>query len=130
MKDTDADLGERKGLVISDNARLVRAIALVLHSCLGVEMLELEPDSLREWKIPQDIDLLLIVLALSSPDSEPLVLLSRASLGAKIGRVPVLIVSERAFMSDPGDHVFHVDFPYDPHQLCEKAREVLRENLL
>ena len=128
MKDTDASLGERKGLVISDHDRLARAIALVLHRCLDVEMVKLESDSLREWK-PQDLDLVLIVLALSSVDSEPLVLLSRASLGAQIGQVPILIVSERAFVSDPGDHVFHVDL-HDMDKLCAKASEILREPIL
>jgi hypothetical protein len=127
MKDAGADSGEGQGLVISDNDRLARAIALVLDHCLGVEMVELGPDSLREWKTPQDVDLLLIVLALSSADSEPFVLLSKASLGATIGQVPILIVSERAFSSDPGNNVIHMDFPYNPQTLCDRASEIVRK---
>ena len=126
MKDAGDDSGGGRGLVISDNDRLARAIGLVLHRCLGVEMVELEPDSLPKRK-PQAIDPLLIVLALSSADSEPSMLLSRASLGAKVGQVPVLIVSERAFSSYPGDNVFHVDFPYNPQTLCDMVSEIVRK---
>lgn len=130
MKDSSAAFAVKKAFVISDDDRLARAIALVLDSCLDIEKIELQQGLRRQGASPIEDEVLdLIVLALSSVDSEPLVFLARASLGAMIGRVPILIVSERVFSSDPGDNVFHADFPYAAHKLCEQVRKILWGNL-
>ena len=117
---------ERKALIISDNDRLARAIALILGSCLDIEMIELGPASLQPCDRPEgDADLELIVLALSSALSDPVAVLSRSSPGKGIRQVPVLVISERAYPPDPGRKIFCVDFPFDPHKLCAKAKEIL-----
>jgi len=129
MAGTGAAVGQRKGLVMSDNDRLARAIALTLNRCLGIEMVDLGPGGLGEWKSPtRDVDFALIVLALSLADSEPLKLLSRASLGHRLGRVPTVIISERAFSHDLGNKIVHLSFPYDLRELCAQAGEILRED--
>ena len=45
----------------------------------------------------------LIILALSSLSSEPIVALARASLIDCIGRVPMLVISDKPFSSDSVD---------------------------
>jgi len=68
----------------------------------------------------------LIVVAMSSPTSEPVVALARASLAGQIGQVPLLIISDRPFHSDPNDRIIHLDFPFDIDGLCDKVKEVLQ----
>jgi len=129
MVGTGAAVGQSKGLVMSDNDRLARAIALTLHRYLGIEMVDLGPGTLRERKsLSRDVDFGLIVLALSLADSEPLKLLSKASLGHRLGRVPTVIISERVFSHEPGDKIVHLNFPYDLRELCAQAGEMLRED--
>ena len=74
-------------------------------------------------------DLDLLVLAISSPSKEPIVELARASLVERIGRVPLLIISDRPFHSEPGEPIVHLDFPFSIDALEIKAREVLSMNL-
>jgi hypothetical protein len=70
----------------------------------------------------------LIVVAMSSPSSEPVVALSRASLAGRIGQVPLLIISDRPFHSEPDDQITHLDFPFDIDRLHDKVREILQKN--
>ena len=68
----------------------------------------------------------LIVVALSSPSSEPVVMLSRNALTGYIGRVPTLIISDRPFNVDPQDQIFYLNFPFDIDQLADKVKEILK----
>ena len=125
MQENTAAVEKQRALVIGDDDRLARAIALILDSCLDVNMIELEPKLSQPWECPEgDTDLDLIVLALSSAHSKPIVILARASLGERIGQVPILIISERAFPFYSGENVFHMDF-FNPHKLCARAQEIL-----
>jgi hypothetical protein len=127
MKTVIADSAGGKALVISDNRRLSRAVGLALNRYLGAETVIVTLGSSRPQGRPGgDVDFELIVLALSSPLSEPVVMLARASLAEKIGQVPLLIVSDRAFQPDPESKIFYLGFPFDPHELGEKAREILK----
>ena len=130
-----ADLAGKRVLVLSDNDGLSRAIGLNLkHSHL--EVVRLVPSSPRQ-RCPEerrtgsqaavgDVDL--IVVAMSSPTSEPVVALARASLAGRIGQVPLLIISDRPFHSDPDDQIIHLDFPFDIDGLRDKVQEILQRD--
>lgn len=137
-----ANLTRKRVLVLSDNDGLSRAIELNLkHSQLEVVKLPLssprqqhpEPASSRTCQGDDGRgnqtevgDLDLIVVAMSSPTSEPVVALARASLTGRIGQVPLLIISDRPFHSDPDDRIIHLDFPFDIDGLHDKVEEILQ----
>ena len=119
-------LGRKRVLILSDNEGLSRAIALNLDSCLEVKTARLEPKSQRHWRPQTDSDNFdLMIVAMSSPTSEPVVTLARASLAAQVGRVPLLIISDRPFDSTPEDQITHLDFPFDIDRLCYTVRKML-----
>jgi hypothetical protein len=71
-----------------------------------------------------DVDL--IVVATSSPSSEPVVELARSALTGYIGRVPLLIISDRPFAPDPQDWITHLSFPFQVDELRDRVRELLK----
>ena len=121
-----ADLAGKRVLVLSDNDGLSRAIELNLkHSHLKV--VKLVPSSLGQQGNQAEVgDFDLIVVAMSSPTSEPVVALARTSLAERIGQVPLLIISDRPFHSDPDDQIIHLDFPFDIDGLHDKVQEILQ----
>ena len=120
-------LREKRVLILSDNDGLSRAIALNLHSCLKVKTARFEPKSPQAWRLQTENDSFdLMIVAMSSPTSEPVVALARASLVGLIGQVPLLIISDRPFDSAPDDRIIHLDFPFDIDKLCHTVREMLR----
>ncbi len=119
------DLTGKKALIISDNGGLARVVELNLSIRLGMHVSKYETGAV-EGAFSNDLDLL--VLAISSPSKEPIVELARASLVERIGRVPLLIISDRPFHSEPGEPIVHLDFPFSIDALETKAREVLNKN--
>ena len=115
-------------LVLSDNDLLARAIELNLGKTWTVGVLLLTPESAvrRGSRAGVDRHADLIVVAMSSPASEPVVALSRASLGGRIGQVPILIISDRPFDSRSDDRIIHLDFPFDISRLRGKVAEILQ----
>jgi hypothetical protein len=67
----------------------------------------------------------LIVMAMGSPYSEPLVALARASLAQAAGTVPILIISDRYFDSDTEARIAHLDYPCDAEALFAAASALL-----
>jgi hypothetical protein len=123
-----ADLAGKRVLVLSDNDRLSRAIELNLkYSHLEVMRLALS-SQVQEESQTEIGDFDLIVMAMSSSTSEPIVTLARASLVGRIGQVPLLIISDRPFHSDPNDRVIHLDFPFDIDGLHDKVTEILQRD--
>jgi len=123
-----ADLAGKRVLVLSDNDGLSRAIGLNLkHSHLEVIRLALSSPGQRGSQAEMD-DFDLIVVAMSSPTSEPVVALARASLAGRVGQVPLLIISDRPFHSDPDDQIIHLDFPFDINGLRDKVQEILQRD--
>ena len=144
-----ADLARKRVLVLSDNDGLSRAIKLNLErSDLEVVKFALnspgqqsqpcpepnrravkgrcpEPVEGRESQAEMD-DFDLIVVAMSSSTSEPIVALARASLAGRIGQIPLLIISDRPFHSDPDDQIIHLDFPFDIDGLHAKVKGILQ----
>jgi hypothetical protein len=119
------DLTGKKALIISDNGGLARVVELNLSIRLGMHVSKYETGTVDQG-FTGDLDLL--VLAISSPSKEPIVELARASLVERIGRVPLLIISDRPFRSEPGEPIVHLDFPFSIDALEAKAREVLSKN--
>ena len=126
MDNTIADLGKKKILVVSDHRELSTAIPIGLSNCLGTDVIKLAPGPPeRQESLPENGDFDLIVVALSSPSSEAVVLLSRASLVERVGRVPLLIISDRPFYADLDVQVFHLDFPFDISDLLDRVKLIL-----
>jgi hypothetical protein len=67
----------------------------------------------------------LIIVSLSSQDGEPLVALQRAGLTCCIERVPILIISERAFDAEPRDLIQHLDYPFTPETLGRAVERLM-----
>jgi hypothetical protein len=137
-----ADLARKRVLVLSDNDGLSRAIKLNLErSDLEVVKLALNPPGQRCPELRPESnrrafkgrrnqaetgDFDLIVVAMSSSTSEPIVALARASLAGRIGQVPLLIISDRPFHSDPDEQIIHLDFPFDIDGLHDKVKDILQ----
>ena len=62
---------------------------------------------------------------MSSPASEPVVALTRASLTDCIGQVPILIISDRPLDPAPDAQIVHLDYPFDTGELHDKVKEIL-----
>ncbi len=116
----------KKALVLSDNDTLSRVVELNLNKLLGMQVVKLAPSTLEEQGIPaQNNNFDLIVVAISSPTGELIVSLIRAQLAERIRDVPLLIISDRLFRSDPEARVFHVDFPFRTDRFHHQVREIL-----
>jgi DNA-binding NarL/FixJ family response regulator len=105
-------------IVVSDSDRLSRAIRVNLERRLGAQIVSINSYAarLRDSRDPDGCDL--VIVALSSPASEPIVVLSRASLASRVGQVPLLIISDHPFDPDPECQIQHLDFPFSVDQLC------------
>ena len=68
----------------------------------------------------------LIIVASSSPTTEPVVALAEAALGDQIGHTPLLIISNRNFTANHEKQIFHLDFPFDSGALHHKVLTLLR----
>lgn len=119
-------LAGKSAVVLSDNDKLFRAIELNLERYLGIEVVRPAPGALRQRGSQAGVgDFDLIVVAMSSLSSEPVVALARAALTELIGQVPLLIISDRPFHADPDSKIVHLDFPFDMDDLHCKVREIL-----
>ena len=119
-------LERKRAVVLGDNDLLCRAIGLSLGGHLKMDVVETGP------ALPQGPDvstmgnhLDLIVVALCEPDGEPLLALVRASLADRVGRTPVLIISERPFEARPDEKIVHLRFPFRPEELHHQVTRIL-----
>ncbi|MCP4542070.1 MAG: hypothetical protein GY832_33505 [Chloroflexi bacterium] len=127
MTNRVASLAGKKALVLSDNDTLFRVVELNLNKMLGMEVVKLAPNTLETQGIPaQNGNFDLIVVAISSPTGELVVSLIRAQLAERIRNVPLLIISDRLFRSDPEARIFHVDFPFRTDRFHDQVREILQ----
>ena len=120
------NLAGKKALVLSDNDTLSKVVELNLNKMLGMEVVMLAPSALEQQGVPaQNGNFDLIVVAISSPTGELVVTLIRTQLAERIRDVPLLIISDRLFRSDPEARVFHIDFPFSTDGFHDKVREIL-----
>lgn len=84
----------------------------------------------EKTKVECRIDnLALIIVAISSVSKgEPLVSLFNTALINQVGRIPILIVSDRKFDSDNRGLIFHLDFPSDVGELCHRVQAIIDRN--
>jgi hypothetical protein len=127
MGNTVAGLAGKRVLVLSDNEGLSRAIKLNLNSSLEIKIIKYTSELPEKWDTQTKMnDFDLIVLAMSSPTSEPVVALAKASLIGQIGQTPLLIISDRPFDSEPEHRITHLNFPFDIDKLCRQVNEILQ----
>ena len=115
----------KKILVLSDNDKLSRAIEVILASRdWAVETVASNPPK-QPGNQAKISNLGLIIVAMSSPASEPVVALARASLAKQIGQVPLLIISDKPFNSNSDVLIVHLDFPFVIDELYHKVEAIL-----
>jgi hypothetical protein len=116
----------KRVVVLSDHSLIFRAIQLALNSCPELEVLSPGSDLFRKT-VPHSLvgGYDLIVVAVSSPSTEPVVALVRSSLVDRIGQVPLLIISDRPFDAVPEAKISHLRFPFEPAQLRETVQGIL-----
>ena len=121
------DKADKRILVVSDDKRLSRAIELNLNSRLAVDIVMDATGPLEQaaGRMKND-DLDLIVVAASSPSSEPVVALARARLAHHIGRIPILLISDRPVAPALDTKIDHLAYPFDISELCEAVKEILQ----
>lgn len=116
----------KRVVVISDNDLLFRAIEQNLHGRLRMEVLRSVADTPTQVQAQANRDGWdLIVVALSEPVGEPVVELVQASLTRWLGRVPLLIISERPFEARPEQKIVHLSFPFAPDELFDTVAWML-----
>lgn len=69
----------------------------------------------------------LIIVAHSAHTSEPVVTLAQAKLANQIGRIPILIISDRPFEARPVQQIYHLDFPFDSANLRHTVEDLLAQ---
>ena len=120
-------LSQKRVVVLSDNDGLARAIELSLSKRLGVKVEKLGSLPKKGNRHSEVGDCDLIVVATSSPTSEPVVALAKASLTERVGQVPLLIISDRPFDPDLDARIVHLDFPFSLGELHSAVQELLPE---
>lgn len=109
----------KKIIVLSDDDKLARAVRVGLQNQGQV----IGPD--LGGRAADVFEPALIVIALSAPAAEPSILLARAELGGCLGRVPLLIISDRPFPPEPAWRIDHLGFPFSSEALSRRAAELL-----
>ena len=120
---------EKLVLVLSDSELLFN----VINANLQVPKLKLlhhKPASngtagLPQNGLPASLNPDLIIVASSSPHTEPVVALAEAALNDKVGRTPLLIISDRNFATCREKKIFHLDFPFKAETLRNSVLTLL-----
>ncbi len=122
----------KKTLVISDSYSLSRIVEMGLKSSdeywqKGVEIIRMFPNEIRtEGRLAQTKNIELIVVALSSSESEAIQMLNRAGMTEKIGRVPMLIISHHPFQTRPDEPIWHLKMPFSIDGFHNKISTILK----
>jgi len=74
-----------------------------------------------------NLDLIIIALS-SSSKGEPLIYLFNTALIKIVGKIPLLIVSDRKFDSDDEGQIFHLELPFDVSELHDKVQSIINMN--
>jgi len=133
-KSTAKNKSEKLVLVLSDSDLLFSVICanlqqpelkLLQRKPTGNGVLSLQKNGKTETSVPD-----LIIVASSSPSTEPVVALAEAALNDQVGHIPLLIISDRNFTTCREKKIFHLDFPFDPEALRHSVCTLLDGDLL
>lgn len=113
---------KKRALILCDNDSLGKAIQLHLQNRLHVLPPHKEGYNGNGESSEQPE---LIVVALSSAQSDPVAILIQASLVNQIGRIPLLIISDRPVQIAPTNQITYLGFPFDIDTLYQKVDEIL-----
>lgn len=112
-------------IVLTDNEKLGRAVCANLppHYQTSLWITSTPAPTLDVTAM----SISLIVVALGSSVSEPVVLLGQAALGPFISHAPILIISDRPFRADTREQIHHLDFPFTSAMLSRSVNEILAQ---
>lgn len=130
-KPADTIQTEKTVLVLSDSQLLFNIIRIGLQQ-YSLKLFHHEPGANSQEPGPllqtEEATLDLIILANSSPATEPLVVLAQTGLIRQVGRTPLLIVSNRSFAPCREKLIFHLDFPFTPELLRYTVSAILNRD--
>lgn len=112
--------------VLCDYDALYSAIELKLSVLPHVHVIRLEsslPVRYDAGQVTDESDL--IIVASISPINDLVSVLSRASLGDCVGRVPVLVISEQPSRPESDDRITYLNFPFDLDDLTHITMKIV-----
>jgi hypothetical protein len=113
-------------LVLCDYDALYAAIELKLSAMPEAHVTRLRSTLAERPKGPfpaGDFDL--IIVATTSPTSDPLSMLSKTSLLHRVGKSPLLIISEQPTRSESDEDISYLNFPFDMDELTRTVSQIL-----
>jgi hypothetical protein len=123
------DLMSKTVLVLCDFDALYAAIELQLSRLLETRLIRLEPrktNGLPEQRPAEEFDLMIV--ATVAPTVDPVSTLARVSLLDRLGKTPVLIISEQPSRPESDDKFTFLNFPFDIDQLPATVKHILDEH--
>lgn len=125
----EASSDDRRVILLCDNHNLARAIELLIEDLPGVIVQTWELGQVKEDCRCENIPVVcsLVVVAMSSALREPFLELARSGLAGLVGRVPIVVITERHFEFHPQDLITQVSFPYEINQLKQLFLSSLTE---
>jgi len=121
----DKAVSGKRVLVVSDNEGVARVITLALGQTALTTTRPLYSKKSVNGRLPSE-DWALVILGLSSFVTEPVMAYARTMLTDYIGRMPLLIISERPCLSDVSTRTWHMDFPFTLGELQNLVHQILR----
>ncbi len=115
--------------VLSDSEPLARTVEFCLcqQFRIGKLILPATPVLARHARAVKTD---LMIVALASSLSEPVIVLSQALVVNRVGRVPLLIISDRSFTADHRLQIYHLNFPFVVERLQSQVSQILRMPLI
>lgn len=122
------DAMSKEVYVLCDHDALYTAIELKLSGIPQVHVLRRGSNPANQLdKGPSAAELGLIIVAPAPPISDPMSILSKASLLNCVGEVPVLIISEQPSRPESDDKITYLNFPFDMDDLNNTVVEILEK---
>lgn len=122
------DVMSKEVYVLCDHDALYTAIELKLSGLPQVHVLRRESNPATQpdkGRPAAESDL--IIVAPVPPISDPMSILSKASLLNCVGEVPVLIISEQPSRPESDDRITYLNFPFDMDDLNNTVVELLEK---
>lgn len=119
---------KKRIFIWSDNAGLSRAIELNLAAATKCTIERCNSgESSPESTLLEDLALLIV--ALSSPNTNPVEALIKAGLTGALDQVPVLVISNEPVYTDFSGRFIHLGFPFDLTRLQAAVQQLTTLNL-